>query len=218
MDIDYIENGNNSSSVKSGIISLEKLYKMLETETALECINVKSDAGKLYRNLTKELTNTIPLERGFYLWGNFNKKKFWTNLYLGKSGEGKVTSLNQRILEELRDERAFIVKHFHTEDEIKNKSSEVFLEMWDKQYHKHLPRNLKKYGTTHIVWVTFNMTDNKIIEEVENDLIESINPISNIRRTTPPTHLNEETINILKEFRSNIHQERQDLTFNLNMI
>lgn len=62
------------------------------------------------------------------------------------------------------------------------------------------------------------MTDNKIIEEVENDLIESINPISNIRRTTPPTHLNEETIIILKELIRNIHQERQDLSFTMNMI
>ena len=88
----------------------------------------------------------------------------------------------------------------------------------EKKYHKELPRNLKKYGTTHIVWATFEMTDNKIIEEVENDLIESINPISNIRRTTPPTHLNKETINILKEFRTNIHQERQDLNFKFNMI
>ena len=218
MKADYIDNVENTNPVKSGIISLEKLYKMLEKEIALECIDVKSNTGKLYRSITNEIGQTLPTERGFYLWGNFNKKKFWTNIYLGKSGEGKITSLKQRILEELRDERAFIIKHFHTEDEIKDKSSNVFLEMWHKQYHKHLPRNLKKYGTTHIVWETFDMTDNKIIEEVENDLIESINPISNIRRTTPPTHLNEETINILKEFRRNIHQERQDLSFTMNMI
>ena len=218
MKADYIENKDEIVIKKSGIISLEKLYKMLELETASDCIDVKSNAGLLYRKISKEIADTIPTQRGFYLWGNFNEKNFWTNIYLGKSGEGKITSLKQRILEELRDERAFIVKHFHTEDEIKAKSSLAFPIMWEKKYHKELPRNLKKYGTTHIVWVTFEMTDNKIIEEVENDLIESINPISNIRRTTPPTHLNEETINILKEFRSNIHQERQDLNFKFNMI
>lgn len=217
MKVEYIDNNDEIVIKKSGIISLEKLYKMLELETAIECIDVKSNAGVSYRKITKEIADAIPTQRGFYLWGNFNEKKFWTNIYLGKSGEGKITSLKQRILEELRDERAFIVKHFHTEDEIINKSSVVFPTMWDKQYHKELPRNLKKYGTTHIVWATFEMTNNKIIEEVENDLIESINPISNIRRNTPPTHLSEETINILKEFRRNIHQERQDLTFTINI-
>ena len=130
MNEDYINNVGNKKILKSGIISLEPLYTLLKREVALDCIDSKSITGKYYSKITGQICETIPYERGFYLWGNFNKKCFWTNIYLGKAGEGKITSLRQRIMEELRDEKSFIIKHFHTKDEIDFKSESVFSKRW----------------------------------------------------------------------------------------
>jgi hypothetical protein len=50
--------------------------------------------------------------------------------------------------------------------------------------------------------------DDKHIEWVENDIIETINPIGNIKRSTPPHDLQTHTHEIIKTLRTVIHENR----------
>ena len=95
-------------------------------------------------------------------------------------------------------------------DELDVECRRIFPAMWDKEYKMIYKRHQKKHRSTHIAWATFPQPqmDNGIINEIENDLIESINPIANVHRSTPPTHLRDDTIEILKQFRYHIHEQR----------
>jgi len=158
---------SNLSNTTSGIIDLSKLHELIKRSEPYKVLDTKSKEGKEYKDLTNEIMNSVPEKPGFYLWGKFNDKKFWTNIYLGKAGFGKITSLYQRILEELRDERVFLVGDVMTE-ELSNECRKIFPDMWDKSYNKVYQRSLKKHGTTHIVWAIFDKKDaTDIIKEIE---------------------------------------------------
>ena len=193
----------------SGIIDLSKLHELKNSSQQFEFLDSKALDGKTYAKLTNEVMNSVPEKPGFYLWGNFNEKRFWTNIYLGKAGFGKITSLRKRILEELRDERVFLIQEdIKSNLDLNEKCRKIFPNMWDKSYKAFYERYAKKFGTTHIVWTIFQCNSNETIKEIENDLIESINPKANVQRKTPPTNLRNETIEILREFRHQIHEQR----------
>lgn len=194
----------------SGIIDLTKMYELNNTSKQFEILNTKSEAGKKFKKIKAEITAGISEKSGFYLWGHFNKDRFWTNIYLGKAGTGKVTSLKYRIADELGEERAFIIRGNMTK-ELDDFCRNIFPKKWDESYKKVYERALRKNTANYIVWAEFNTNGNENIEEVENDLIETINPEANRKRVTPPTNLRNETIRILKEFRHQIHEQRDRL-------
>jgi hypothetical protein len=144
----------------------------------------------------------VPNEQGFYLWGFYNPQKFWINVYLGKAGKGKTANLNARLLEELKDERAFVWRNFMaSKDEVVG---------FDPKYPAEVKRALHKAGSTHIFWVSAPEADLKPenVEPVENDLIEAMNPTANRRRITPSANLQQQAGKFLNAFREMIHSER----------
>ena len=194
----------------SGIIELNKLYELNRKSRQFEILNTKSEAGKVFKKIKSEITSGVPEKPGFYLWGQFNKDRFWTNIYLGKAGAGKITSLKYRIMDELGEERAFVIQGKMT-DELDNVCRQIFPSKWDESYKRVYKRAVRKHKANYIAWTEFNTTGNENIEEIENDLIETINPEANIKRVTPPTHLRDETNRILKELRHQIHEQRVKL-------
>lgn len=190
----------------SGIIDLSKLYELVKSRP-YDILDTNSEAGKAFKKVKREITASVPEKPGFYLWGHFNKDRFWTNIYLGKAGAGKITSLKYRIMDELGEERAFLIEG-EMSDKLDAVGRQIFPAKWDPSYKKVYQRAVRKHKTNYIVWTEFSSTDLQNIEEIENDLIETINPESNIKRATPPTHLRDETIRILKEFRHQIHEQR----------
>ncbi|MFA6436608.1 MAG: hypothetical protein WCW30_05770 [Candidatus Gracilibacteria bacterium] len=91
--------------MNSGIINLEKIYNFVTSDKNEEALHCNSSLGRLFGKICSEIANKIPKEKGFYLWGNYDSRKFWQNIYLGKAGFGKTANLRSRILEELKDER-----------------------------------------------------------------------------------------------------------------
>lgn len=191
----------------SGIIDLTKLYELNKASGQFEILDTKSEAGKRFKKIKAGITTDISEKPGFYLWGNFNRDRFWTNIYLGKAGTGKITSLKYRITDELGEERAFIIQGKMTDD-LDGFCRKIFPKKWDESYKKVYDRAVRKHKANYIVWAEFDTNGNENIEEVENDLIETINPEANRKRATPPTNLREETIRILREFRHQIHEQR----------
>lgn len=83
-----------------------------------------SRIGKEYCDICKEITEPIDEERGFYLWGRYDHKRSWHSIYLGMAGFKKdKTNLRRRIVEELKDERAFVWRFVRSEAEDRQRRS-----------------------------------------------------------------------------------------------
>ncbi len=145
------------------------------------------------------------IRAGFYLWGCYDRKKYWHSIYLGKAGFGKTAHLRARISAELRDERWFIWRHVLSEEGILKMSDQIF----SGRYHKECERAMRKAGATHIIWVPAPRIENEEITRVEADLIEALNPKANIIRPTPPHNVQEEATQIFGAFRRTIHAARK---------
>jgi len=195
--------------VDSGIISLEPLYDVIEKSTnrrLLPKIDGKSAPGKAYTNVCAEITRAVPDTQGFYLWGTFETNKLWRNIYLGKAGTGRNAKLRKRILEELKDERAFAFRAFFSPSMLE----EIRQEIHGNKYRRDWKRSIRKEGTTYIVWVcTPLIEDEKDVLRIEADLIESMNPSANLERHAPPQSLQSDTREIFGLFRERIHEQRE---------
>jgi len=139
-------------------------------------------------------------KRGFYLWGFYNKSHFWVNVYLGISKKGKEASnLRARILEELKDERAFLWRAYCSKDKVMS---------FDPRYQTQVKRALRKGGATHVFWIEELDLPPKSFESVENDLVEAMNPTGNRRRLRPSGKVEPKAGELLSRFREMIHLER----------
>jgi hypothetical protein len=158
-------------------------------EYSAKCLKILTNAG-------------VPMKRGFYLWGFYNHQKFWVNVYFGMSEIGKKASdLRARILEELKDERAFIWREFYETGRIIN---------FEPNYRKEVKRALRKAGATHIFWVAAPHLERETFEAVEYDLIEAMNPTGNRRRRKPSRIVQPKADEILSTFRELIHGDRDE--------
>jgi hypothetical protein len=192
--------------MESGIINLHEIYNFIAStpcsEGALHC---NSGLGRSFGKLCTKIARVIPEEKGFYLWGRYDSRKFWSNIYLGKAGFGKIANLRSRILEELKDERCCFWRVAYTEDELMLLKEKHYQE----RYKKDWERSFLKANTTHIVFVACPEIKEEDVERIESDLIESMNPISNIKRPIPPASLNSDTTKIFNQFRQQIHSNRE---------
>lgn len=190
-----------------GTICLNELYDFVfknpRDDAALQ-INKTTQLGREYCKICKTLTAPAPSAQGFYLWGGYNDKRFWTNRYLGKAGLGKSANLRSRLCEELKDERAFIWRAVYTDDDL----SKIRERMHGPRYVADWKRAAKKALTTHIVWVSMDDKPNADILRIEEDLIEALNPIANVLRKTPPPDLKEDATAVFDKFRDEIHRGR----------
>ena len=88
-----------------GVIQLQTLVTYAQQNK--DCyVPPRSPEAKLllryYANECRKLTDIIAEARGVYLWGRYDKKGLWRNIYLGFAGEGKTACLRARFNEELR--------------------------------------------------------------------------------------------------------------------
>lgn len=194
--------------MESGLINLKPLYELILRESKNKNPwDNKDKLWKLYRETYIEICKDIPERAGFYLWGSYNQKKYWSNIYLGMAGTKDSANLSNRILKEFTSEQAFIYNQVYTTQEIYDFTKLSYPKNY-KKYSVNNTRAIRKLGTTHIVWCTTDLKDNKEIEDVENDLIEVVNPTANTKRPTPPSKLHDHTMNILESMRKQIHLNR----------
>lgn len=194
--------------MNSDIVSLENLINYVKNEDPTgNALVGNSQSGRDLGRRTKEITKDIATDRGFYLWGSYDKRGFWENIYLGKAGFSKHSGLYKRIKEELRDERGFLWYTVLGKKGVLDKGAEIKQDTWSKCKNEW-NRHLLKAGTSHIVWVaTPDITESDVLS-IEADLIETLNPKANVIRTTPPSKLQEVTKEIISQFRFRIHKNR----------
>lgn len=194
----------------SDVASLEPVYRVIRDAPNLDQLlrlSGRQAPGRTYTRKCDEITARLPETQGFYLWGCYDAKGLWKNIYLGKAGLGKAANLKKRIREELKDERCFAWRPFCTKQELLEVGEKIHSNMWRK-YKRYWERALLKQATTHIVWVSTPTVSNKDVLRIEADLIESLNPSANIRRPAPPKDLQGDTRDVFGLFRQKIHEER----------
>jgi hypothetical protein len=209
--VDEAQQANSSeATTMSGMISLESLYAILMKDRSHEGLLRKKQQRAEYGRKAEELCGGIADCPGFYLWGRYEPNGLWRNIYLGKAGRGKTTSLRARILKELKDERSalWISKPKVTIGTLDAAGEVNHGKMWPK-YRNLLNRILRKAGATHIVWAADPAQDDSKVRDVESDLIELLSPSGNLNRPVPPHKLQDHTKEIVAEFRRLIHTNRK---------
>ncbi len=200
--------------MKSGKIILTPLYEHALADPEGHSLRGASSIGRDYGRKATELTKSIPVMHGFYLWGKYEKNGLWRTIYLGKAGYGKTTSLQARIREELKDERVFVWAGLHpglSDEDLLRIGEKHYPSMWHK-YRSHFTRALQKAGTTHIIWAVTKGIRNDEVTKIEADLIETMNPVANVQRPAPVSGLQEKTIEIIKLLKHQIHGSRGSRT------
>ena len=196
------------STIQSGVVSLRDLYgfarKHVANEEALRI--ERTVLGREYSKIVDGIVSPIPETEGFYLWGSYDDKGLWQNIYLGMAGYGATKSLKKRIREELKDERCAIWRLVHTHDDLMAIRDRIH----DGKYAAGWTRAMRKAGATHIAWVSAPNTPDESVRNVESDLIEALNPRANLSRPAPPDHLQENAAMIFAAFRKAIHSSRYE--------
>jgi hypothetical protein len=191
------------------IIALKPLYYFIHRASLeKDLLSALSDKRE-YVEICKDLVDPIDQCQGFYLWGRYDKKGLWTNIYLGKAGFGKTAYLRSRIFKELTAERMSFWITRYPEKELLDAVPHLHPKMWIT-YSKHTRRAFLKAGTTHIAWVPTAHLSNEDVLRVEADLIEAMNPKANQVRPAPPPYLQADTRNIFEQFRTSIHEGRSE--------
>lgn len=206
----------------NGVVSLKPLYDFVREfeeqnhydaakpdTIAAYRIERASGEGEKYRKRCSGVLEGVPDKRGFYLWGFYNSRKFWVNVYFGKSDEGKTAHLKERLYKELTAERAAIWREVNPDNaQVLAIGEKVHPKMWHK-YEPHWKRALGKAGSTHIFWVAPPDLSPRSVDPIENDLIEALNPTGNRQRRTPSPTLQDRAGEILNKFRQMVHANRE---------
>ncbi|GEM_PF-1649937 len=191
--------------MEHGIISLRKSYGFVKANHEIP----RGDFAKWkeFRGVCDSLVRAVPEKQGFYLWGFYDQRGLWRNIYVGKAGFSKSGDLKARISEELRDERCFLWRTLRSEAGLLKSGRRLYPRQW-KRYEAHWKRSLKKAGTSHIVWVATGLKP-RAVKRVEADLIEVLNPRANVQRPAPPSTIQSDTSDILALMRQSIHRNRK---------
>ena len=194
--------------MQSGMLILNELYTFVRKHrtqpTEAMRIDRTSSLGDKYSDICRHAVENVPIVRGLYLWGFYNRHEFWTNIYIGKAGLKKTANLQNRLYKELTAERACIWREVLTKQALEKTGEKIHPEMWLK-YIYHWRRAFEKAGTTHIAWIALPEIKEASIEQIENDLIEAMNPTGNRKRTKPPEDFRDDTKRIFGQFREVIN-------------
>jgi len=155
--------------------------------------------------LVTQAAQAADRSQGFYLWGAYNHRGFWTNIYLGQAGFGKTAHLQERIRKELSSERCALWRLVLGEKELMG----VRAQHHGSRFVRNWLRSFQKAGATYIIWVADPELSNRDVQNIESDLIELLNPSANFKRPVPPTSLQQHTHMVVGHFRRLIHSERE---------
>lgn len=191
----------------SKLLLLKPVYDFIQNlaldEDPLSALSDKKE----YTRLCRALVRPVDRCQGFYLWGCYDRKGLWTNIYLGKAGTGRTTCLRSRMLDEIIKERMCFWLSRYSEKKLLETGIQLHRDKWS-QYSKNARRAFLKVGSTHIIWIPTEHLNDIDILRVEADLIEAMNPRANLVRPAPPSSLQADTRNIFEQFRFQIHEGR----------
>lgn len=194
--------------VSHNILHLNSLYDFVRDyrKTGDDGLRLKGSAyGKEYSRRCKAIAGNVDEIAGFYVWGRYDRKRYWRSIYLGKAGyKEDKKNLRKRILEELKDEHAFVWRYIYDETEVLAICDRIH----DGRYTWKRP--LLKAGTTEIIWVPAPKLSDPEILMVEADLIEALNPSANLSRPTPVRLVQSHATTVFSQLREIIHKNRPD--------
>jgi hypothetical protein len=195
---------------KYDTVKLSALYdfarKHRDNEQKALDISGSSSLGKEYCQKAKRIVSGVSEKSGVYLWGFYNSRRFWVNVYIGKEDLRKTANLKDRLYKELTAERACVWREVLNKQELHDAGKKIHPTMWYK-YRNHWERALRKAGSTHVFWVATPDLRQGELEFVEDDLIEAMNPTGNRRRRSPPRTFHRQTGEVFEIFRKMIHSE-----------
>jgi hypothetical protein len=189
-------------NTRDGHVTLDRLHQFAKKHPDCYLRPRPEGSGILlseYSNLCKETVSEISLAGGIYLWGSYNPRGQWKNIYVGCTRFGKTASLRARILEELRDEKCSVWAKFLGDDAI--------LGMNDSG-RRNRRRSIRKKGVTHIFWVATPDLSNHEVREVESELIEALNPEANHQKSVPAPYQQGVANRVFRILRKQIHIHR----------
>lgn len=201
-----MRDSDSSPSLQSGHISLSSLYEFVcGTADAFEGLRTgdrytpTSSIGRSFGSLRTELCASIPYVRGVYFWGQLQAGA-WRTIYVGKTFEGRGSSLNKRISEELQNGRHILFRTTYLHEDV--------LE-WEKpQYKKGAKLALLKEGTSHIVWVATPELSSEEVTNLECGLIAKLDPPANCQKRA--YHSSVENDKILDNVLAEMDRQIQD--------
>jgi hypothetical protein len=196
------------------VLHLKSLYDFVRDhrKTGDDGLRLEGSAyGQEYSHLCKVITGNVDEVAGFYVWGRYDRKRYWHSIYLGKAGYKKdKKNLRKRILEELKDERAFVWRYIYDEAEV----LAICRRIHDGRYTWKRP--LLKAGATEIIWVPAPKLSDSEILMVEADLIEALSPSANLLRPIPVRHVQSHATTVFAQLREIIHKNRPEKSSELH--
>ena len=190
-----------------GMISLRDIASFVQEHKEEEdALNPRTPLGREFHRLCDSLTSAIDAAPGFYLWGYYDKRKYWHSIYLGMAGFGKHARLRRRILDELKEEKCCFWLTVRTPDQLQAIREKFYPGM--PKYESRWKSAMRKEGATHIVWVPAPHLADQDIRPVEADLIEALDPKANIKRPIPPSSVQKEATRVFEQFRLAVHAGR----------
>ena len=134
-------------------------------KTGDDGLRLKSSAyGKEYSRRCKAIAGNVDEVAASYVRGRYDRKRYWRSIYLGKAGyKEDKKNLRKRILEELKDERAFVWRYIYDETEV----LAICERIHDGRYTWERPP--LKAGTTEIIWIPAPKLSDPEILMVEAD-------------------------------------------------
>lgn len=192
--------------MNTNIISLKPLYDFVnDKDEEGRGLRTDTSQGKEYMDIARELIqkSDIPEVNGIYLFGKYDGSKIWKNIYLGESEAGKRQSLKIRIEDHLRRSKMIFWRTVMTKEQVL-KELQTFR---NGKYENNHKIDIRKTGSTHIVWAALPDTEVDIME-VERDLIEIMNPPANIQEYKPKGVAQDFTLKVVSSIRSTIHRNR----------
>lgn len=137
-----------------------------------------------YTSIVNNILKNVPKKAGWYIWGRFNSSGWFETMYLGKSGNGKTSSIYARLKEEICDERlAFWATVYGSEV-----ASREFSKITGGKYDFGIPRTLRKSGVHFIIWCSVDSATEADIKKEEDVLIHAYRPAHNAQRRSYPQH------------------------------
>lgn len=194
-------------SASGGILLLDSLYDFAREhrDAGDDALRLQGSAyRKEYSGQCGRIADEVDQVAGFYVWGRYDRRRYWHSIYLGKAGFRKNgTNLRERIFEELMDERAFAWCLVHHDAEIRA----ICQRIHNGKYTWKRP--LRKAGATEIIWVParVRLSDHQILR-VEADLIEALNPSANLSRPIPRQVVQRDAAKVYARLREIIHENR----------
>jgi hypothetical protein len=187
--------------MKAGLVDLKPIYQVVRANPTCYDFSERPKIPR-YRKQAEQVVAQVPDLKGVYLWGKYDRRCYWSSIYFGLAGLGKTKyRLKSRLLEELMDEKSCFWR-------ICRSKKHIIKARDDGQ--KARRRAVRKRGATHIIWVATPKLRKRQVREVEADLIEALNPVANVVRATPPSHIQKDATAIYNAFRKVIHTHRGD--------